>query len=65
MKDLSLFAVILGVFMIAFGITQQAILYPNEPISTDLVISVLRKSYWQMYGELFLEDIEGKSYIPL
>lgn len=59
MKDLFWFALILGVFVIAYGIAQQAILYPNERMSTDLVVAVVRKSYWQMYGELFLEDIEG------
>lgn len=61
MKDLIAFAVILTVFVIAFGIAQQAILYPNQPISIDLVLALVRKSYWQMYGELFLEDIEGRS----
>ena len=59
MKDLVSFMVILSVFTVAFGIAQHAIMYPNEPMSGVLVYRMLRLPYWQMYGELFLEDLEG------
>ena len=52
-------------FTAAFGIAQHAIMYPNEPVSAVLVYQVLRRPYWQMYGELFLEDLEGLSQINL
>ncbi|XP_074655760.1 transient receptor potential cation channel subfamily M member 8-like, partial [Tubulanus polymorphus] len=58
--DLTYFVVILMVFVLAYGLASQAILYPNAPLNAEIVISVLRKSYFQMYGELFLEEIEGQ-----
>lgn len=48
------------VFTAAFGISQHAIMFPNEPPSALLAYKTLRLAYWQMYGELFLDDIEGK-----
>ena len=47
------------VFIAAYGLAAQAILYPNSPLDIVLVQGVLRKAYWQIYGELFLEEIEG------
>ena len=61
MKDLLSFGIILIVFTTAFGIAQHAIMFPNEPPSALLVYKTLRLAYWQMYGELFLDDIEGES----
>jgi len=60
LKDLASFAVILFVFVFAYGVAQQAILYPNEPATMYIFVDIFRKSYWQMYGELFLEEIEGE-----
>ncbi len=60
MIDLGFFLIILVVFIIAYGIASQAILYPNSDFNWSLVRDVFRKPYWQMYGELFLEEIEGR-----
>ncbi|CAI9735207.1 transient receptor potential cation channel subfamily M member-like 2 isoform X4 [Octopus vulgaris] len=57
-QDLGYFIVILLVFMIAFGISTQSILYPSTPVSYDLFKAVFRKAYFHMYGELFLEEYE-------
>ncbi|XP_013398789.1 transient receptor potential cation channel subfamily M member 2 [Lingula anatina] len=57
--DLLGFFVILMVFVLAYGLASQAILYPNVDLTPVIIVDVLRKAYWQMYGELFLEDIEG------
>ena len=46
-------------FTVAFGIAQHAIVYPNEPMSAVMIYRMIRLPYWQMYGELFLDDIEG------
>ena len=53
------FMVILLVFIVAFGVASQAILYPNSELDFKLIRSVLSRPYWQIYGELFLEEIEG------
>lgn len=53
------FLLILLVSMLGFGVTYQANLYPNAPLQWSILKDVLYHPYWQMYGELFLENIEG------
>lgn len=54
------FVVILAVFVIGYGVAKQAVLYPNMDV-WSAIVGVLNRPYWQMYGELFVEDILGKS----
>ena len=51
---------ILMVFIISYGIAVQVILYPNEDAEWGLVRSIMRKAYYQIYGEMFFGEIEGK-----
>lgn len=51
---------IMLVFILGYAITSQSILYPNADMNKMLVIDVLKKAYWQIFAELFLEEIEGK-----
>ncbi|XP_070175133.1 transient receptor potential cation channel subfamily M member-like 2 [Littorina saxatilis] len=60
-RDLMWFVVILMVFIGAYAIASEAILYPETELSWKLLYHLPRKAYWQIYGELFLEDIEGDS----
>ncbi|XP_038076679.1 transient receptor potential cation channel subfamily M member-like 2 isoform X1 [Patiria miniata] len=53
------FLAILMVFMIAFGVACQAILFPNSQNLASIIKGVFYQSYFQLYGELFLEDIDG------
>ncbi|XP_072174396.1 transient receptor potential cation channel subfamily M member-like 2 [Diadema setosum] len=59
MVDLVLFFCILSVFLIGYGIASQAILFPNETDVNLIFRGVLMRSYFQIFGELFLEVIEG------
>ena len=59
MKDLLSFLLILLVFVIAFGVAMQITLYPNTQLEVGLMRDVVRKSYWRIYGELFLDELEG------
>lgn len=52
------FVVILAVFVIGYGVAKQAVLFPNSGLY-DAVVGVLNRPYWQMYGELFIDDILG------
>ncbi|XP_055958034.1 transient receptor potential cation channel subfamily M member-like 2 [Patella vulgata] len=61
LKDLIPFMVIVLVFVLAYSVATEAILYPNTELSVKLLYQLPRKAYWHMYGELFLEDIEGSS----
>ncbi|KAL8563213.1 hypothetical protein ACOMHN_053960 [Nucella lapillus] len=58
-RDLMWFVVILMVFIGAYAVASEAILYPETKLSWKLLYHLPRKAYWQIYGELFLEEIEG------
>ncbi|CAG5118818.1 unnamed protein product, partial [Candidula unifasciata] len=60
-KDLMSFVIILIVFVVTYAISSEAVLYPNSELSWKLFYYLPRKAYWHIYGELFLEDIEGDS----
>lgn len=49
------FLLIMMVFLLAYGVAQQAILYPDEPASWSVLSGVFYKPYFQVYGELFME----------
>ncbi|KAK7115842.1 hypothetical protein V1264_001645 [Littorina saxatilis] len=59
--DLMWFVVILLVFVASYAVASESILYPNAQLSWQFLFHLPRKAYWQIYGELFLEDIEGDS----
>ena len=59
MRDLLYFVLIPLVFIIAYGLAAQAILYPNADLEIELVQSILEKAYFQIYGELYLDEIKG------
>ena len=49
------FLLIMVVFFLAYGIPQQAILYPNEGPSWSMASRVFFRPYFQAHGELFLD----------
>ncbi|XP_033100595.1 transient receptor potential cation channel subfamily M member-like 2 isoform X2 [Anneissia japonica] len=59
--DLAFFMYILFVFLVAYGVASQAIMFPNTDGFIPVIKGVFFQSYFQMYGELFLENIEGES----
>nr|XP_039250494.1 transient receptor potential cation channel subfamily M member-like 2 isoform X2 [Styela clava] len=56
-KDLLTFLFILAVFLLAYGVASQALLYPNETDFAQIIVGIIYKPYWQIYGELFLDEI--------
>ncbi|KAI8514539.1 Transient receptor putative cation channel sub M member 2 [Branchiostoma belcheri] len=57
LKDLLFFVFILIIFIMAYGIASQSILYPNESRVETVLRGIFHKAYFQIYGELFLEEI--------
>ena len=55
------FLLIMVVFLLAYGVAQQAILFPNEGPSWALIPKILFRPYFQVYGELFIEDVDYAS----
>ncbi|XP_052805159.1 transient receptor potential cation channel subfamily M member-like 2 isoform X2 [Mya arenaria] len=60
-QDLMYFLLILMVFVFSYAISSNSILYPNSPLTWNTAVQIIRKSYWNIYGELFLEEIEGEA----
>jgi len=59
MIDLLYFLVILAIFVVAYGVTSQAILYPNSELNIYLLTDVLKYASWSIFGEFHLEQVSG------
>jgi len=42
----------------AYGVTSQGMLYPNEKNVWRAIGGIIYKPYWQLFGELFLEETD-------
>ena len=60
LTDLLFFICILLVFIFSYGVVAQALRFPQANASWSLLVDVVYMPYWQMYGELFLEDLQGQ-----
>ena len=66
LPQLQTFIVLLVVFLLGYGMASQALITPAAKFKHDyignlsLVEGILFAPYWQMYGELNLEDIDDK-----
>ena len=56
MKDLIKFCVILSIVLVSFGIAFQSILAGTEHPHISQLADILWRPYWQMFGELFIDD---------
>ncbi|KAK7491216.1 hypothetical protein BaRGS_00017487, partial [Batillaria attramentaria] len=59
LTDLMFFFFILFVFVLSFGVAYHANMFPQSPPSWTILYNVLYFPYFQMYGELFLENMQG------
>ncbi|XP_055380249.1 transient receptor potential cation channel trpm isoform X3 [Condylostylus longicornis] len=57
-KNMIYFVVLLLVVLMSFGISRQAILFPNKPPSWKLLRDVYFQPYFMLYGEVFADDID-------
>ena len=61
--DIFFFLSIFVVFLFAYGTAAQALLYPNETLSLELLQKVIYLPYFQMYGELSLDEFNGEKWV--
>ena len=54
--DMLYFLVIMVVFLLAYGVAQQAILFPKQEATWNIISMILFRPYFQTYGELFITD---------
>ncbi|KAI0224224.1 hypothetical protein LSAT2_024758 [Lamellibrachia satsuma] len=57
--DLVLFGSVIALAVASFGIATHALRYPASDISLSTLIDALYKPYWQIFGEISLDDFEG------
>lgn len=57
-ENMIYFIVLLLVVLMAFGVSRQSILYPNEEPHFRLIRHVFYQPYFMLYGEVFAPDID-------
>uniref|UniRef100_A0A6P4EGP9 Transient receptor potential cation channel trpm isoform X5 n=1 Tax=Drosophila rhopaloa TaxID=1041015 RepID=A0A6P4EGP9_DRORH len=57
-KNMIYFVVLLAVVLMSFGVSRQAILYPNKQPTWGLIKEVTFQPYFMLYGEVFAGDID-------
>ncbi|XP_052760750.1 transient receptor potential cation channel subfamily M member 5-like [Mya arenaria] len=57
--DTIYFLGILTVVVISYAVSSRAVLYPNSTFTWASLYTAFRKPYWHLFGELFLEEIDG------
>ena len=58
--DLLFFLMILAVFLIGYGVAQQALLYPNSVPSWDILYSIVYEPYFSIYAQMNLDELQGR-----
>uniref|UniRef100_A0A8D2IVQ7 Transient receptor potential cation channel subfamily M member 5 n=1 Tax=Varanus komodoensis TaxID=61221 RepID=A0A8D2IVQ7_VARKO len=60
MKDVFFFLFFLGVWLIAYGVTTQALLHPKDNRAEWIFRRVLYRPYLQIFGQIPLDEIDCK-----
>lgn len=60
MKDVFFFLFFLSVWLIAYGVATQALLHPNDPRIDWVFRRALYRPYLHIFGQIPLEEIDGK-----
>ena len=53
------FILLCVVFLLAYGVASQSLLYPNDEPRWNILYTVLYHPYISMYQEFPLEELEG------
>ncbi|ELT87598.1 hypothetical protein CAPTEDRAFT_226576 [Capitella teleta] len=61
LQELILYMMILAVFLLAYGVSSLSLMYPVREFYGSFFKDVTYYPYWQIYGELYLEELEGRT----
>lgn len=64
MKDVFFFLFFLSVWLVAYGVTTQALLHPHDSRLEWVFRHVLYRPYLQIFGQIPLDEIDGQ-YQPV
>lgn len=59
-KDIFFFLFFLTVWLVAYGVANQALLYSYDPRADWIFRRVLHKPYMHIYGLLPMEEVDGE-----
>ncbi len=54
---------ILVIILVGYGVAVQAVLFPHVTDPATVAKGILYRPAFQIYGELFLDDVTGKARI--
>ena len=57
------FMLIMAVFISAYGVVSNIILYPNQPLNATLLQDVFYDAWWSVIQQFNREDALGKLFI--
>ncbi|XP_052762175.1 transient receptor potential cation channel subfamily M member 1-like [Mya arenaria] len=57
--DTVYFLGVLIVVVISYAVSSRAVLYPNTAFTWPSLYTTFRKPYWHIFGELFLDELDG------
>lgn len=60
MKDIFFFLFFLSVWLLAYGVTTQALLHPHDSRLEWIFRRVLYRPYLQIFGQIPLDEIDGQ-----
>ena len=60
LDELRMFVMVMLVFLLAYGVSSQGLLYSVRTPSWTILKDVIYFPYWQLYGEIFLEEIDSQ-----
>lgn len=61
-KDVFFFLFFLGVWIMAYGVTNQALLYSYDPELDRILRRVFYRPYLHIYGQIPVEEVDGKMF---
>jgi hypothetical protein len=60
-KELVEFLILIFLFIISYGVFVQTITHPFTPTDGNMIMRVFYRPYFQMYGELMLDDLSAET----
>ncbi|KAK3596566.1 hypothetical protein CHS0354_010445 [Potamilus streckersoni] len=59
LEELSLFIMVLLMFLLAYGVASQGLLYTQRKRDWEILKDVFYYPYWQLFGEIYLDETTG------
>lgn len=60
MKDIFFFLFFLGVWLMAYGVANQALIYSYDPRPDRIFRRVFYRPYLHIFGQIPVEEIDGR-----